>query len=275
MSILDELDRAATRLETPCGAGGMVWRVWNAGAGDPLVLLHGGNGSWRHWVRQIGPFAAERCVIAADLPGLGESAMPEEPHDPPHVARITSAGLRHVLGGRRADLVGFSFGSIIGGQVAAELGAALRSVTLLGSGSLGIPRNAVPLEKVRHKEGPERLAAHRFNLHSLMIADAGRIDALAVAIQDWNTRHARFRSRGFANAHLLKDALARTTMPLTVLWGERDQIAFGHIPDRIAAVRESRPDAAAEIIPGAGHWTMYEDPTAFDAALRRSLARGG
>ncbi len=275
MQILDELDHASTRVETPCGDGGMVWRVWNAGRGEPIVLLHGGNGSWRHWVRQIGPLSRERCVIAPDLPGLGESAMPDEPHTPPHVAEITARGLLRLLDGRRADLVGFSFGSIIGGHVAAEIGRTLRSLTLLGSGSLGLARNPVPLEKIRDKRGEERLAAHRFNLHSLMIADAARIDALALDIQDWNTRHARFRSRGFANAHLLKDALARTRLPLTVLWGELDQIAVGHIPARIAAAREARPDAAAEIIPGAGHWTMYEAPEAFDAALARSLARGG
>ena len=267
MKILDELAAAARRIETPCGEGAMVWRVWNVDAGSPLVLLHGGSGSWRHWVHQVSRYARERCVIAPDLPGLGESAMPEEPHDPPHVARITVEGLASVLGGRRADLVGFSFGANVAGHVAADLGPAIRSLLLLGAGSLGMPRNAVTLEKVRDKQGEARVAAHRFNLHSLMIADPARIDALALAIQDWNTVHARFRSRGFANAALLKEALARTSMPLAVVWGERDQVAAGHIPERIAAVREVRPDATAEVIPSAGHWTQYEAPEAFDAVM--------
>lgn len=271
MQPLDQLDAAATRIATPCGDGTMAWRVWNPGAGAPLVLLHGGNGSWRHWVRQIAGRAPARCIIAPDLPGLGDSAMPAEPHDPPEVARVTAAGLRRVLDGARADLVGFSFGANIAGHVAAELGAAIRSLTLVGAGSLGVARNAVPLEKVRDKDGAAREAAHRFNLRSLMIADPARIDALALAIQDWNTRHARFRSRGFANAALLKDALARTAMPLAVIWGERDQVAFGHIPARIAAVRAVRPDARDAVIPGAGHWTMYEAPEAFDAALDAAL----
>jgi pimeloyl-ACP methyl ester carboxylesterase len=269
MKILDELDAASRRIETPGGEGVMVWRIWNAEAGSPLVLLHGGNGSWRHWVRQIPRYARERCVIAPDLPGLGESALPEEPHDPPHVARITAEGLARVLGGRRADLVGFSFGANVAGHVAASLGPAIRSLALLGAGSLGQTRNPVPLEKVRNKQGEARLAAHRFNLNSLMIADPGHIDALALAIQEWNTVHARFRSRGFASNTLLKEALARTVMPLAAIWGERDQVAVGHIHERIAAVREVRPDAVAEIIPSAGHWTMYEAPDAFDAVLDR------
>jgi pimeloyl-ACP methyl ester carboxylesterase len=269
LDILEKLDGEAQPVEAACGDGVMMWRVWNAGAGVPLVLLHGGSGSWRHWVKQIVQYAPRRCVIAPDLPGLGDSAMPPEPHDPPHSARVTATGLRQVLGGQRADLVGFSFGANVAGHVAAELGEAIRSLMLVGAGSLGISRNAVPLEKVRDKAGEARLAAHRFNLHSLMIADPTRIDELALAIQERNTVLARFRSRGFANATMLKQALARTSMPLCVLWGERDQVAVGHIPERVAAVREVRPDATTGIVPGAGHWTMYEAAEAFDAALQR------
>jgi pimeloyl-ACP methyl ester carboxylesterase len=271
VQILNELDSAATRIETPCGDGAMVWRIWNAGAGAPLVLLHGGSGSWRHWVRQIQAFAPRRCVIAPDLPGLGESAMPPEPHEPRHVARIAAAGLRQVLGDARPDLVGFSFGANVAGNMAAELGTGLRSLFLVGAGSLGVARNPVPLEKLREKEGADRIAAHRFNLASLMIADPARIDPLAVEIQERNTVEARFRSRGFANATMLKDALARTAMPVGVLWGERDQIAVENLPARIAAVRQARPDAVLELIPGAGHWVMYEAPEAFDTALDRFL----
>ncbi|WP_270938144.1 alpha/beta fold hydrolase [Falsiroseomonas oryzae] len=269
LAILEELDAAATRVETPCGAGSMVWRIWNPAGGSPLVLLHGGSGSWRHWIRQIPHYAARRCVIVPDLPGLGDSAMPDEPHDPPHAARIVAAGLPHVAGGHAVDLVGFSFGANLAGHAAAELGPAIRTLALLGAGSLGLARNAVPLEKIRDKQGAARVAAHRFNLNSLMIADAAKIDPLALEIQERNTVQARFRSRGFANATQLKAALARTAMPLAAIWGELDQVAVGHIPSRIAAVRESRPDAVAELIPGAGHWTMYEAPEAFHAALDR------
>jgi pimeloyl-ACP methyl ester carboxylesterase len=269
--LLDELDAAARRIETPCGQGHMVWRVWNAGGGAPLVLLHGGSGSWRHWVRQIPVFAAERTVIVPDLPGLGESAMPDGPPEPQSVASATLAGLREVVETREADLVGFSFGGMIGGMLMAELGPALRGALLCGPGALGVPRNPTVLEKIREKEGEARVAAHRANLAALMIANPARIDDLALAIQEWNTVHARFRSRGFAGGPVLKTALARSVAPVALLWGELDQVAVGHIPERIAAAREARPDAPAETIPDAGHWVMYEQPAAFGAALRRLL----
>ncbi|HEX4114045.1 MAG TPA: hypothetical protein VH020_16050, partial [Stellaceae bacterium] len=47
------LDRVARHRETPCGDGTMVWREW--GEGVPVVLLHGGYGSWQHWLRNIAP----------------------------------------------------------------------------------------------------------------------------------------------------------------------------------------------------------------------------
>jgi pimeloyl-ACP methyl ester carboxylesterase len=274
MRILAELEAASSRHETPCGDGTMVWRSWNDSAGTPLVLLHGGNGSWRHWVWQIAHYAAHRRVIAPDLPGLGESADLPEPHDPPHAALVTLAGFRQVVGEARADLVGFSFGSNIAGQLAAALDTRLRTLTLVGGAALGVPRNPTPLTKVRDKQGEERIAAHRANLAALMIADPSRIDDLALAIQEWNTVRARFRSRGFATTPLLKHALAQTTLPVTLIWGERDQVAVGHIHERFAAARESRPDAVLEVIPGAGHWTAYEAPEALIAAMDRSFARG-
>jgi len=43
------------------------------------VLLHGGGGSWTHWVSNILPLVESgRRVLAVDLPGMGQSDMP--PH---------------------------------------------------------------------------------------------------------------------------------------------------------------------------------------------------
>jgi pimeloyl-ACP methyl ester carboxylesterase len=274
MDLLTSLTTAARRIETPCAAGQMVWHAWNEGAGAPLVLLHGGNGSWRHWVRQVPAFAATRCVIAADLPGLGDSDAAPEPGDPPTIAQVVTAGLRAILPDTsRMDLVGFSFGSNIAGHVAAELGAALRSLTIVGAGALGVARGETPLMKIRDKQGEERVAAHRHNLASLMIKDPARIDALALEIQEWNTVHARTRSRGFATTGMLRDALVRSPAPLGAIWGEADQVAVPHMAERLDALRSARPDAAIELISGAGHWVMYEAPEAFNAALSRLLAR--
>lgn len=252
----------------------MVWHQWNAGAGHPLVLLHGGSGSWRHWVRQIPAFAATRAVLAADLPGLGESDDPPGAGDPPELAAIVAEGLAAILPDTAAaDLVGFSFGANVAGHVAARPGARFRSLTIVGAGALGVARGETPLRRVRDKEGEARRAAHRHNLASLMIADPARIDDLALDIQEWNTVHARTRSRGFAATAMLRDALRLWPGKLGAIWGSLDQAAAPQLPARIEALREARPDAAVELVEGAGHWVQYEAPAEFDAALSRLLGR--
>src|SRR5207244_9095176 len=80
----------ADRMETPCGDGAMVWRCW--GAGPPLVLLHGGYGSWMHWIRNVLPLSRQFRVLAPDLPGLRESATPPEPWPAQGLAAIVVAG---------------------------------------------------------------------------------------------------------------------------------------------------------------------------------------
>ena len=78
----------------------MVWRLW--GNGPPLVLFHGGYGAWTHWIRNVLVLARQFTVIAPDLPGLGESATPPEPHTAEELARIIVDGLAIILpGGKR------------------------------------------------------------------------------------------------------------------------------------------------------------------------------
>jgi pimeloyl-ACP methyl ester carboxylesterase len=271
--IIASLEASARRVETPCGSGAMVWRLW--GEGPPLVLFHGGSGSWRHWIRNVEPLArAGRTVICPDLPGLGESAMPAPATDPAPIAAEVRAGLTRVLGeGVRYDLAGFSFGALLAGHLSAEAGAELASVTLVGAGALGLPRPRTELEKVRDKEGEARFAAHRRNLEILMVADPRSVDPLALAIQEYNTRQARFRSRGFAHTASLRDAVARARCPVALLYGERDAIAWPDVEARFAALRGVQPEAWTGVIPGAGHWVAYEAAESFNAMLLDMLAR--
>lgn len=262
----------ALRAETPCGDGSMVWRRW--GEGRPLVLLHGGSGSWRHWLRNIPAFAADRQVVCADLPGLGDSAMPPMPAAPETIAPILAEGLRTILPlGEGYDLVGFSFGALCAGHLAALDAERCLSLTIVGAGALGFERSPTELVKVRHLEGTARDDANRHNLAALMFADATRIDDVALAMQDLHTRRARFRSRGWANTDSLKQAIARGRAPLAAIYGDLDAIARPRVGLRLELVRSMRAGATAEAIPGAGHWVAYEAPDAFNAALHRALAR--
>ena len=147
---LRRLDAEAERSHVECGEGRMVWRSW--GSGPALVLLHGGAGSWQHWVYTVPAFRFKYRVLVPDLPGLGESADPPEPADMTTVAAIVARGIDALIGTQSPyDIVGFSFGASVAGHVALLHPARVRSLTLLGAGGLVKPRTPMVLERVRDK----------------------------------------------------------------------------------------------------------------------------
>ncbi len=267
---VQQLDAEARRSESACGDGSMVWRDW--GDGPALVLLHGGVGSWQHWVRTVPAFSPSHRVLAPDLPGLGESANPPAPPQMTTIAAIVAAGIDGLLGAQASyDLVGFSFGASLGGHVALLHGARVRSLTLLGAGGLVRPHTPMTLERVRDKTGEARVQAHRTNLARTIIADPARIDDLALAIQEWNVQHSRLDSPALITLRPLAVSLPQLRVPVNAIWGERDQIAYYTLEDRIAALRVLRPAIEPHIIPLAGHWAAYEAPGEFNAMLAQLL----
>lgn len=261
---------SARRVETRCGSGRMVWHAW--GEGVPLVLLHGGAGSWRHWLRTIPRWSDRRKVLVPDLPGLGESDLPPMPAEIETVAGVVADGLNvQLTPGEVCDLVGFSFGATVASHLALVLGARPRSVTLVGAGGLVPARAPIVLEKVRGKTGEALAEAHRTNLARMMIADPGKIDALALALQDWNSRHARLDTRGYVTEGALVRALRQLRAPVDAIWGAEDQPAYWGLAERRAALLKLCPAARIRIVPRAGHWIAYEDPEGFDVVLREFL----
>lgn len=266
LNAVQQLDGESRRSESPCGNGSMVWRSW--GEGPALILLHGGAGSWQHWVRTVPAFQSAYRVLAPDLPGLGESADPPTPADMATVAAIVAAGIDKLLGPQTSyDVVGFSFGASVGGHVAMMHGERVRSLTLLGAGGLVRPRTPITLERVRDKTGDALREAHRTNLSRSMIADPACIDDLALTIQDWNARLSRLNTPALIAQRPLAVSLPQLRVPVNAIWGGRDQIAYYTLEDRITALRELRPGIEPHVIPAAGHWAPYETPEAFNAAL--------
>jgi 2-hydroxy-6-oxonona-2,4-dienedioate hydrolase len=257
----------AQRVETPCGDGSLVWRVW--GSGPPLVLLHGGYGSWSHWVRNVIPLSRRFTVIACDMPGLGESATPPEPWTADGLAAIVVAGLDIVLPkGVAPHLAGFSFGGVIGGVVAAQLGDRLRAFTVVGSNGMGLERSPTPLERVKPDASEEEeFATHRYNLNQLMIHDPAKIDELALYLQKTNHAHARMRSRRFSRSGALIEALPKIKGRLDGIWGERDAAAYPHVEERKRLLQGVQPGARFTIVPGAGHWVQFEAADAFNRII--------
>ena len=262
----------AERVETPCGDGSLVWRIW--GNGQPLVLLHGGYGSWTHWVRNVLPLSRQFKVIACDMPGLGESATPPEPWTAEGLAAIVVTGLDEIVPrSEELRLAGFSFGGVIGGSVAAQLGDRLRGFTVVGSNGMGLERSPTPLKRVTpDADATEEFATHRYNLNQLMIHDPAKIDELALYLQKTNHARARMRSRRFSRSGALIEALPKVKGRLDGIWGERDATAYPHVEARKRLLQSIQPGARFAVVAGAGHWVQFEAADRFNALLAEFAA---
>ena len=246
----------------------MVWRVW--GVGEPLVLFHGGSGSWTHWIRNIPTLSRHYELWVADIPGLGDSAMSPKPWTPASIAEVAAAGIEQLFPGKAPlRLAGFSFGGHVAGLVAAHLQQRVCELTLIGVAGLGLradPREPFAKERTGMSAAEVAAVFHQ-NLAVLMFADAAKIDALAVHLQAENIKRARFRSRPFAATDELARALERVTAPVQTIWGTRDVIARPSLPARLDILRRHHPELRVRLIEGAGHWVMYEAADEFNATF--------
>jgi pimeloyl-ACP methyl ester carboxylesterase len=269
------LERASERRTTRTGSeGDIVWRIW--GRGSPLILLHGGTGSWMHWIRNIEPLARAFRLLVPDIPGSGDSGNPQPPISAERIAATLGAGIDDILGAdARFAIAGFSMGGLIAGFLAAQAGARTTDLLLVGSTGTGAPRGAMePLQSWRRLPSKQEiLATHRKNLGILMIHDPAKIDELAVYVQSRNAGKSRIRGKHVSHTGTLADCLPRLKGRLAGIWGEFDATAAPYLGERREVLRRFRADAGFDIVEGAGHWVQYEAAERFNRWACTALAR--
>ena len=276
------LEAAATRHSTPCGDGQVVWHTW--GSGPPLVLMHGGTGSWMHWIKNIDVLSQHFSVWAPDLPAMGESDYPDQrfrvhmaPEDadiseevangkPPAplnmatYAEIMGQGLEQLFPSQQLTLAGFSFGGMVSANIAARFPGKIDRLFLVGSAGLahgGRQAARTAMKSWRHITDPDELyAAQRENLLIHMLKNEKSADELAVNVQTFNAL--RSRVRRVPRKLTLLSALAKARPKLRCIWGRHDQVAAGRIDEIPTIMREFDPGARVHIVEDAGHWVAYE-----------------
>jgi 2-hydroxy-6-oxonona-2,4-dienedioate hydrolase len=273
-ALIATLDRASTRRTTPIGAVEVVWRAW--GEGPPLVLLHGGTGSWMHWMRNIGDLSRDFTLLVPDLPGSGESGTPSAPVSADGIGATLWAGLATIIGPQTGfSIAGFSMGGLIAGYLARHAGERAQCLVLVGATGTGAPRGAMePLKSWRRlATDAEKAAIHRHNLGILMIHDPGKIDELAIHMQKSNAERSRIRGKHVSHTGTLAESLSGFRGRLAGIWGEFDATAVPHLAERREWLQRIQPQAQFDIFPGAGHWVQYEAAEPFNRRLRE-LVKG-
>ena len=263
----------ASRIErVACEFGALQFRYW-AGPedGETLLLVHGGSGSWLHWVANIEALTQHYKVWAVDLPGLGASdALPAGYTAEDAVAAFT-AGCRALRALQQYHLVAFSWGCAVSSQAALQLGDAVKSLTLIGPASIGdVSRKGgmKPLQRRLPGMSPADLAAlHRVNLHHLMISDLAKIDALALKVQVMNTAQARFNSPKFAKNRMVLDAVRQLRQPVLVIYGDQDGPALPDVASKSALFFAENSAVRFDLVANCGHWLAFEQPEIFHDLL--------
>lgn len=267
----------ARRCTTPCGKGEMVWHVWGEARPGvrPLVLLHGGCGSWMHWLRNIETLvAAGRQVWAPDLPGFGDSAQSPLGSDAPAMLVPLHAGLLALLGGQPCDLVGFSFGGLTAALLLAAHPELACRLVLVGAPAMGVVKHTkYALKGWRHLPTQEaQWAIHRYNLGALMLHDQALIEGLALQIQVANVLRERASRRRLSRTDALARALAQVACPVHAIYGWHDVLYKDCIHQLEDAYAAAAPDfRGLALVADAGHWVQFERSQAFDAALLAAL----
>ena len=253
----------------------LVWHVWGAANRPAVVLLHGGSGSWTHWVRNIAPLRdAGWRVLVPDLPGFGDSDLPPGCSDVPDLPVHLHAGLQQLAPQGPVQIVGFSFGGMTGALWLTEYPEDAQALVLVGAPGLGLTvPERVPLKGWRHLPSAEAQdAVHRHNLMALMLKHPESLDALALDVHRANVQRDRMPRRRLSSTPIVAEALPRVQARVSAIYGERDALYTYRLPE----VREALPGLAPNwgqwrTVAEAGHWVIYEAAEAFNTALLQLL----
>lgn len=238
-----------------------------------MVLVHGGAGSWMHWIKNVEALAESHTVWAPDIPGFGESDLPGDNLDADTLFPHVLSGLNDLLQGEEFDLVGFSFGGLIAALIAAERPANLRRLVLVSVAAMGLFSENPVLRPMRGVTDPaERQEIFRVNLNALMLADPGTIDEIAIAVQSASASRERVKNRKLVLTDILLRLCREWRCPAFGIWGRQDMLYRNQV-DKLMSVSSMLGLRDRIFIDGAGHWLQYEKADAFNRILLELLDR--
>jgi len=257
------------RVETHIGT--VAYR--RAGAGAPLVLLHGGLSDGRSWNPQLASLAREYDVVAWDAPGCGGSADPAADLRLADYADAVAAVVR-ALGIGPVHLAGHSFGAGLAIDVYGRHRQLVRSLVLSGAyagwrGSLPpaevearLNRAMAELDRPPAEWADSYLAG--FFGHSVSLET---LEAVRTMMLDVRRAGTVSMLTAFAGADL-RAVLPTIAVPTLLIYGEQDVRA----PREVAqALHAAIPGSRLMLVPGAGHDVNLEASQEYDAAVRAFL----
>jgi len=237
---------------------GMKLRYLRRGeGGDPAILLHGFGGDLNNWLFNHEALAADRAVYAVDLPGHGTSSK-EVPDGTPRGLADAIGRLADAVDLPKVHLVGHSMGGAVALEYALAHPNCVHSLTLIASAGLGEEIDGDYIEDFtaasRRKEMKpplQKLFADTSLVSRQLVDDVLKYKRLDGVDQALRTIADGFCPGGKQSV-VLRERLSELSIPILVIWGEKDQI----LP---AAHAEGLPgNIRTESLAGFGHMVQME-----------------
>ena len=244
---------------------------------DPLLLCLHGIGSCGSAFDDQAPLAdlLGRHVVAWDAPGYRHTPDPPKPFTLDDWADAAADVIRREGGGRPADVLGVSWGGVTGTRLALRHPELVHTLILADSstGSGLTPQIASEMRKRAadvEKMGLEPFARSRSPRLLSPDADPALRDGVAQMMID----SVRMPSYGWACDSMAdtdhRSQLYTIAAPTLVLVGSDDVVTPPHRSEELA---DGIPGAELGVVADAGHLANQEQPTEFNAFVRRFLER--
>jgi pimeloyl-ACP methyl ester carboxylesterase len=264
-----------------------------AGAGDPVVLVHGWPSTWYEW-RRVMPLLAGHRVIAPDLRGLGDSSRPVAGYDKKTIAADLWALLSGALGLTRWHLVGHDWGGPVAFALAAAHPEAIRTLSIVDVTLPGIGPDISQGGKRWHHafhmtpDLPEALVHGRERAYLTWfyesfswqrgVFDAADIDEYLRTYTQPGALRAGFAlyrniPNDIADNRALLGAGLRLKMPVLAVGGGREE-ARGRGREPEASLKEIADDVTGAVVADCGHFVPEERPEELAALLLGHFAKG-
>ena len=256
-----------------------------AGAGFPLVLLHGWPQSWYEWRHIIPTLAARYRVIAPDLRGLGDSSRPADGYDKKTIGSDIWRLLHDYLGIAHFNLVGHDWGGPTAYAIAAAHPDAVRKLAILdvaipGDGSANISQGGRRWHHALHQtlDLPEALITGREDIYlgwfyrnyghrPDVLSDADIAEYLRTYRQPGALRAGFSYYRAIPRDIADNEAISRTVklpMPVLALGGDS---AWGRRLEVLHSLQRLAVNVRGGVIEQCGHWMPEEQPDRLLAQL--------
>jgi pimeloyl-ACP methyl ester carboxylesterase len=261
-------------------AGGIETSYLEAGAGDPVVMLHGsgpGVSAMANWQHNIGMLSQRFRVLAPDVVGFGAT---ERPDDVVYSLRTWTDHIWAFLdahGIEKTAIVGNSLGGRIALQMATDRPDRITKMVLMGTPGVGMTLTdglaALRAYEPSH-DAMRDLLRNYFAVDPAMITD--ELVAIRYEASIADGAYEAYRTMFFDPRHtgselgITEDEVRAIATPTLLVHGREDKVVSVRVSVTMLGLL---PNADLHVFSACGHWTQIERADEFSALVANYLAR--